>query len=284
MKRSLTLAVVALVVLCAPGTSHATHRQHKPRTSSSPSVAPADPGPNAKTVLYGEKDVVKLKTKVRFSTVIVLPENEKILDFICGDRDMWIVNGNQNLAYIKPAKQGSTTNLNLITASGNIYSFVLVEVSNLPNAEPDLKVFIEPKEQSMISAASRAPRFVSSEELDSYRQQVQIAKEETKRVKLEAQKERDAQISKFLSETKFTYRFDAKKKPFNVEAIYHDAKFTYIKAEPAETPTLYEVRDGKPNLVNFEYKDGVYVAEKVIDRGYLAIGKSKLLFVRRESQ
>jgi len=69
-----------------------------------------------------------------------------------------------------------------------------------------------------------------------------------------------------------------------VKAIYHDSKFTYIKAEPEETPTLYEIRDGKPNLVNFEYKDGVYIAEKVIDRGYLAIGKSRLLFVRKESR
>ena len=57
-----------------------------------------------------------------------------------------------------------------------------------------------------------------------------------------------------------------------------------VVADPEETPTLYEVRDGKPNLVNFEYKDGVYVAEKVIDRGYLAVGKSRLLFVRKEAQ
>ena len=97
-----------------------------------------------------------------------------------------------------------------------------------------------------------------------------------------AQAAGDAQISKFLSETKFTYRFNPDKKPFHVKAIYHDSKFTYVKADPEETPTLYEVRDGKPNLVNFEYKDGVYVAEKVIDRGYLAIGNSRLLFVRRE--
>ena len=83
---------------------------------------------------------MKFNTKVRFTTMIVLPENEKILDFVYGDRDMWIVNGNQNIGYVKPAKEGSMTNLNLITASGNIYTFVLVEVSNPPNTEPDLTV------------------------------------------------------------------------------------------------------------------------------------------------
>ena len=176
------------------------------------------------------------------------------------------------------------TDLNLITASGNIYTFVLVEVSNLPHTEPDIKVFIQPKEQSMLSAASQPPRFVPADELDSYRQQLEIAKQETLRIQKEAEEANDGLIGKFLSETKFTYHFDPKKKPFRVSAIYHDSKFTYIKAEPEETPTLYEIRDGKPNLVNFQYKDGVYIADKVIDRGYLAIGKSRLLFVRREAQ
>jgi len=119
--------------------------------------------------------------------MIVLPENEKILDFVCGDRDMWIVNGNLNIGYVKPAKEGSMTNLNLITANGNIYTFVLVEVSNLPNTEPDLKVFIQPKEQSMISAASQPPRYFSSEELDSCRQRYDFEKQEIKRVQQAAQ-------------------------------------------------------------------------------------------------
>src|SRR6266853_3806995 len=285
MKQSLLyISVVFRTLLLVTGTSKAAQNKHKSKHSPPPEVVAADPGPSTKTVVYGVRDVVKLKTKIRFTTMIVLPENEKILDFVCGDRDMWIVNGNENIGYVKPAKEGSMTNLNLITASGNIYTFVLIEVSNLPNTGPDIKVFIEPKEESMINAASQPPRFVSSEELDSYRQQIEIANQEKKRVEEIAEKERDAQIGKFLSETKFTYRFDPKKKPFHVSAIYHDKKFTYIKADPEETPTLYEVRDGKPNLVNFEYKDGVYVAEKVIDRGYLAVGKSRLLFVRKEAQ
>ena len=134
----------------------------------------------------------------------------------------------------------------------------------------------------MIIKAEQAPRFVSSREIDNYRQQVQLAKEETLRAKEIAQRALDGQLGKFLSEIRFSYRFEPDKKPFHVKAIYHDAKFTYIKGEPEETPTLYEIRDEKPNLVNFEYKNGLYVAEKVIDRGYLAIGKYRLLFVRHE--
>jgi len=283
VKHPLALATIVFgAALLVPGTSQAKHARQKSKPSHPPRAVPTDSEPSVKTVYYGEKDVVTLKTKVRFTTLIILPQNEQILEFTCGDKEFWVVNGNQNFAYVKPAKEGAMTNLNLVTAAGNIYTFVLVEVSKLAGTEPDLKVFVEPKEQSMISAAEQAPRFVSSREIDNYRQQVQLAKEETLRAKETAQRALDGQLGKFLSEIRFSYRFEPDKKPFHVKAIYHDSKFTYIKGEPEETPTLYEIRDGKPNLVNFEYKNGLFVAEKVIDRGYLAIGKYRLLFVRHE--
>jgi type IV secretion system protein VirB9 len=228
---------------------------------------------------------VKVNTKVKFTTLIILPDTERILEFSCGDKEFWVVNGNDNnIAFVKPAKEGSMTNLNLITASGNIYTFVLIEVSQQPNTQPDLKVFVEPKEESMIIAASKAPRFASQDEIDEYIREIDKEKDDIKRLQQTAQEALDGQIGKFLSETKFTYHFDPEKKPFHVQAIYHDSHSTFIKAAPEEVPTLYEIRDGKPNLVNFEYKNGVYIAEKVIDRGYLAIGKSRLLFVRKEAQ
>ena len=72
------------------------------------------------------------------------------------------------------------------------------------------------------------------------------------------------------------------KKPFNVRAMYNDDKFTYLQARPEETPTVYEIKDGKPNLVNFTYENGVYTVGKILDRGYLVVGKQKMGFVREE--
>jgi type IV secretion system protein VirB9 len=40
------------------------------------------------------------------------------------------------------------------------------------------------------------------------------------------------------------------------------------------------VKDGAPNLINFDLRDGVYIAPKVIDKGYLVIGKRRLDFER----
>ncbi len=40
------------------------------------------------------------------------------------------------------------------------------------------------------------------------------------------------------------------------------------------------MKDGKPNLINFELANGVYVIPKIVDQGYLAVGKKKLAFER----
>jgi hypothetical protein len=42
------------------------------------------------------------------------------------------------------------------------YSFLLTEISNDPNGEPDLKIFIEPKEKSAIEGSAFAQGYVSA--------------------------------------------------------------------------------------------------------------------------
>lgn len=240
----------------------------------------------ARVVSYSEKDVVPVRAKIRYTTLIVLPKNETILDFTCGDKEFWIVNGTANFAYVKPAKAKAETNLNLITAAGNIYSFVLREISETDRAEPDLKVFLEPKEESVIASINAAPKFVTSAQVEDYRQQVEIAKAEARYAKQQAQETVDREVSRLRSEypakLQHAYRFAANDKLFRVAAIYHDDKFTYIHADPQEAPALYEIKDDKPNLINFDLKDGVYVVSKILDSGYLAIGKKKFNFLRTE--
>jgi type IV secretion system protein VirB9 len=250
--------------------------------ASSPVPPPADlPSPTT-VIQYGERDVVKVRTKVRFTTLIVLPPTERILDFICGDKETWVVNGSDNLAYVKPGKVGAETNLNLITASGNIYSFTLLEVSAGSRTEHDLKVFVELKDDSMRSASTAKPRYVSVDQIDEFRKEVHSAQEETRRVKEATQEAIDTGITKFIDNMRFPYRFEAGRKPFNIRAMYTDDKFLYIQARPEETPALYEIKDRKPNLVNFTYKNGLYVVDRIIRKGYFAIGKEKMAFSSEE--
>src|SRR5579885_254486 len=244
--------------------------------------------PGARGVQYSKEDIVQVQAKLRFSKLIILPDDEEILDFTTGDREFWIINGAHNLCYVHPAQAGIRSDLNLITASGHVYSFLLTEISGDPNAEPDLKIFIEPKEQSGIGGTAFAQGYVSVSEAEAYKHEMQTIRDQANAQVQAAQASAQQQIQKFRSEyatkLQFDYRFEAKGtgQPFLVSAIFHDDRFTYIKCAASEKPAIYELKDGKPNLINFDLVNGTYVVPKIVDSGYLAIGKKKLAFSRQQ--
>ena len=91
--------------------------------------------------------------------------------------------------------------------------------------------------------------------------------------------ETEAFRAKYPASLKFDYRWDEKVgEKLGVLQIFHDDRFTYIAAQPQETPTLYEVKDGKPSLINFDYANGLYTVPKHVLKGYLAIGKQRMDF------
>jgi type IV secretory pathway VirB9-like protein len=251
-----------------------------------PGSSAAAPDAAARVVKYAKEDIIPVHAKLRFSTLIVLPEAEEILDFTTGDKEFWVIDGAHNLCYVHPAQAGIRSNLNLITASGRVYSFLLTEISNQPNAEPDLKIFVEPKEGSGIAASTALRGYVSAGEAEAYKKELEQLRAHAADQIRAAQKAAAEQVNRFRSSyaTKlaFDYRLDPKaaREPFLVSAIYHDEFFTYIQCAARERPALYEIKDGKPNLLSFQFENGVYIAPKVIDSGYLAIGERKLVFTR----
>jgi len=255
-----------------------------------PSPTHAATEATARVVKYSKEDIVPVHAKLRFSTLIVLPEDEEILDFTTGDKEFWVINGAHNLCYVHPAQAGIRSNLNLITASGHVYSFLLTEISNQPNADPDLKIFVEPKEGSGIAANASLHGYVSASEAEAYKKELETLRSQTADQIRAAQAQSSEQLSHFRSsyatKLQFDYPLDSKagREPFLVTAIYHDDSFTYIKCAAREKPALYEIKDGKPNLISFQFENGVYIAPKIIDTGYLAIGKKKLLFERRGTE
>jgi type IV secretion system protein VirB9 len=248
-----------------------------------PAGALADTG--ARTVQYGETDIIAVHAKIRFSTLIVLPANEEILDATTGDKEFWIINGAHNLCYLHPAQQGIRSNLNLITSSGHVYSFLLTEISSQPNTEPDLKIFISRKEESSINGASGVAPLARASEVQAYKAAVDTARAESahavEAAEERAQNEINQYREQYAGKLTFDYTYNAKDaRPFAVLAIYHDDKFTFVKCAAHEKPTIYEIKDGKPNLINFQLTNGVYVIPKIVDRGYLILGKKKFTFER----
>ena len=225
-------------------------------------------------VTASDRSVIPLVTKLRYTTMILLPEGEEILDVVCGDRDFWVISAAQNIAHVKPAKEGASTNLNLVTASGAIYSFLLTESRQV---QPDLKVYVlaDP------DAAPREPKYYSATQVNALQAELVQA-----HVAIEAATGRTTEaVSAFRrqypSRLEFAYGSLKYERPFFVRSIWHDGEFTYIKADARELPALYETRDGKASLVNFQVQDGTYVVPKVIDSGYLALGKQRFSFAQR---
>jgi type IV secretion system protein VirB9 len=238
----------------------------------------------ARIVKYSKEDIVPVHAKLRFSTLIVLPDDEEILDFTTGDREFWIINGSHNLCYVHPAQAGIRSNLNLITASGHVYSFLLTEISSDANAQPDLKLFIEPKEGSAVGTVLRG--YVHAADAEAYRKELAEVRQQTTEQIRNAQSHAAEEVNQFRSAYATKLRFDysldpkASREPFLVSAIYHDDTFTYIRCAAREKPVFYEMKDGKPNLVSFQLENGVYIVPKIVDSGYLAVGKKKLTFTR----
>ena len=228
---------------------------------------------SARTVQYHSQDIVPIHAKLKYTTLIELPPTEKIMEATVGDKDFWIVDVVGNFCFLHPAKAGIASNLNLITDRGNIYSFTLQDVS-ATGQEPDLKVIIHPADRSSIVAADDPPQFVPAAQLEQSKQQLAA---------LEAHITAaiDQYKAAYPISLKFDYAFRANEAPFDIEAIYHDDKFTYIKTDAPEKFSIYDMRDGKPNLVTYQLQNGTYIIPEVMDSGYVELGKKRMDFSRK---
>lgn len=221
-----------------------------------------------------ERGVIALQTRLRYTTMVILPDGEEILDVLCGDRDFWVISATNNIAHVKPAKAGAETNLNLVTSSGAIYSFLLTEKSS----PPDLKVYV----QGEGGATGGKQKYYSSAQVEALQAQLAELRDSLR----DQQRKQDEAVAdyrqQYPAQLRFVYGSLKYEKPFFVRSMWNDGQFTYLKSDATELPALYELKDGKPSLVNFQVRQGTYVVPKVLDRGYLALGSERFAFEQRE--
>ena len=241
----------------------------------------------ARTVVYHPRDVVPIRAKLHYTTLIVLPDGDDVVEATCGDKDVWIVNVRGALVSVKPGKAGAETNLNLVTTSGQVYAFILSEVSDPKGQDPDLTVYLEPDDPALAGGRDH-PKYVSAQQTEDFRAQADLARDEARRATDAARAALENGLTSFRTTyplgLQFPYRFIGDKKPFYVHAMFHDDHLTFIQARAAELPSLYELKDGLPNLVNFEVRNGTYIVPKILDSGYLQLGKQRLVFTRVDAR
>jgi len=268
------LAFTATTVFAAgPGTPDAKHLQPSaPRTIT---VSEADAPP-------------VIRAGILQSTLILLPDQEKVANVFAGDTVDWVFDGGHvasRFISIKPKVAGSTTDVHIVSDHGNEYTLQLREVSGDDDPHFDSKIFIAPGDKAAKDRLAELPVFVPAAELDKVKQEaaaVQAAQAAT----LKAEKtQEEAYRSQYPGSLHFDYTWGKSKgKELGLQAIWRDDKFTYLRGQFQETPALYEVKDKKPSLINFDFSNGLYTVPKELDNGYLAIGKQKVEFHRTEKE
>jgi type IV secretion system protein VirB9 len=218
------------------------------------------------------------------STLIVLPAEEKVANVFAGDTVNWIFDGGHvasRFISVKPKTTNAATDIHIISDHGNEYTLQLKEVSSDPDPHFDSKVFLNPGDQAGKDRLAQLPVFVPVAELDMAKQEAATAKAaQTAEIKAE-QAKAEQYRSEYPGSLHFDYVWDEKKaKELGLQQIWRDDKFTYLRGVFQETPALYELKDNKGSLINFDFNGGLYTVPKLLEHGYLAIGKQKVEFHR----
>lgn len=218
------------------------------------------------------------------STLILLPSEEKVATVFGGDTVDWVFDGGHvasRFISVKPKAANASTDIHIVSDHGNEYTLELQEVSADRDPHFDSKVFLVPGDKAAKDRIADMPVFVPAAELDKARQDAAVAKAaanaELKAEDTKAEQNR----SQYPGSLHFDYTWDQKKgRELGLEQIWRDEKFTYLRGHFQETPALYEVKDGKGSLINFDFSDGLFTVPKELDNGYLTIGKQKVYFHR----
>jgi len=182
---------------------------------------------------------------------------------------------------IKPKVANSSTDIHIVSDHGNEYTLQLREISSDADPHFDSKIFIAPGDEGAKERLGDLPLFVPAAEFDKVKQEAAAAKtaEATERKAEEVKAEQYR--SQYPGSLHFDFVWDHKKaRELGLQQIWRDDKFTYLRGQFQEIPVLYELKDKKGSLINFDYSDGLYTVPKELENGYLAIGKQKVEFSR----
>jgi len=218
------------------------------------------------------------------STLIVLPAEEKVANVFAGDTVDWVFDGGHvasRFISVKPKTANSSTDIHIVSDHGNEYTLELREVSSDADGHYDSKVLIQPGDKAAQERLTQLPVFVPAADLDKAKQDAAAAQDaQAATLKAEQSKE-ETYRSQYPGSLHFDYSWNEKKgRELGLQQIWRDDKFTYLRGQFQETPALYEVKDKKPSLINFDFANGLYTIPKEVDAGYLAIGKQRVDFHR----
>ena len=177
-------------------------------------------------VSASERSVIPLQTRLRYTTMIVLPEGEEILDVVCGDKDFWVISATHNIAHVKPAKEGARDEPE---PGDRERDGVLVPPDREERqCSPTLKVYVKADAERVAGKPKYHSRGAGRSAADR-------SSPRRARPLETASATRDEAIATFKQQyptrLQFAYGMPKYEKPFFVRSIWHDGQFTYIKSD-----------------------------------------------------
>jgi type IV secretory pathway VirB9-like protein len=276
MKTISILLISSGLAVGAVTTSHAATSPDAPHV-----LLPSAP----RTVVVRETETPPLiRAGLLQSTLILLPPEEKVATVFGGDTVSWVFDGGHvasRFISIKPKVANTTTDVHIVSDHGNEYTLQLKEISTDGDPHFDSKVFVTPGDQAGKDKLAAMPVFVPAAELDKAKREAQEAEAQVANERKAEAAKAEQYRSQYPGELHFDYTWDQKKgTELGLQQVWRDDKFTYLRGHFQETPALYELKDGKGSLINFDFNDGLYTIPKSLSDGYLTIGKRRVEFKR----
>lgn len=240
-----------------------------------------------KTIRMRKEDIPTIHCSQGQVCELDFDDAEQIIERSIGDSKDWEANFPKNAAVknhliVKTKVEGKDnpvpqTSLHVFMASGNVYSFQVIDVSRT-KTQPDLRVAIELVDADM-KAAEQHPKYVPADSLKLLEEELERVKSQLAEVRVnskEALSEQAGQVRlDFSKNLKPQYQFE-RNNPFHLEEIARMQDYTlFWFNHPSEVPSLYEIRDGVPSLIRAKYDDGLMIAPAPLKDGYLAVGKKQ---------
>ena len=214
----------------------------------------ARPGPvdhRVRSVVYAERDVVKLNGHYGFTTNIEFGENETIETVSIGDSSAWQVvkPGQPNLLFVKPIEHKGDTNMTVVT-DRRIYNFMLFARSTQSHRSRALTFhikFVYPNDEkgAVVYQNSQAGPYAN------------------------------VTGSKIPPENwNFAYGYSGSR-TLRPERAFDDGRFTYFAfSDLGATPAIFAVdENGKESLVNYTKRGRYLVVERLARQFTLRDGK-----------
>ena len=256
-------------------------------TASNAQTAHLQPGA-PRTVVTAEASAPPVvRAGLLQSTLIELPAEEKVATVFGGDTVSWIFDaGHVASRYIsiKPKVADSSTDLHIVSDHGNEYTIELREISSdKHNPHFDSKVYLTLSDPKAAENIAKDPVFVPAAEAAAKEAQLKKEADDARNAADVDHKALTTAAETFKASYPATLHFDyiwnqKKGAALGIEQIWRDDKFTYVRGRFQETPALYELKDGKGSLINYDFANGLFTIPKTVAQGYLSIGKQRVEF------